>query len=260
MQHFLRSIAAAQTVPVRGDVSANLEQHLSLVRAAAERGARLLVFPELSLTGYELDLADRLAFSEDDVRLAPLREAAAEHSMIVIAGAPVRVESALHIGAFVAMPDKTLALYTKPHLGAFSREVSPDGIVPPPEHSVFQRGTRDPLVRCGRDTLAVAVCAASLQRSTAKHAAARGATLYATGHFSIPMDVEWRAQVLSEFARTYGMIVVFANYAGATGGLPASGRSGIWSRTGELIGRLPADGAHLLVARESEAGWSVEVS
>ena len=45
-----RSIAAAQTVPVRGDVDANIERHVRLIRAAVEARARVLVFPELSLT------------------------------------------------------------------------------------------------------------------------------------------------------------------------------------------------------------------
>lgn len=69
------SLAAAQTAPIRGDVEANLRQHAHLVRAAAEQGAEILVFPELSLTGYELNLAAELAFAEDDARLAPLAAA-----------------------------------------------------------------------------------------------------------------------------------------------------------------------------------------
>jgi predicted amidohydrolase len=57
----LRTIAVAQTCPVEGDVQANVEQHLRLAEAAAAEGARIVVFPELSLTGYELTLAQTLA-------------------------------------------------------------------------------------------------------------------------------------------------------------------------------------------------------
>src|SRR5512145_1111644 len=95
-----RSIGAAQTTPVRGDVVANVEQHLRLARIAAEEQVRLLVFPELSLTGYELDLAARLAFAPDDPRLAPLAGAAAELSMTLVVGAPARLGTKLHLGAF----------------------------------------------------------------------------------------------------------------------------------------------------------------
>jgi predicted amidohydrolase len=67
-----RSLAAAQTIPIRGDVDANVERHLRLVHIAAAEQAQVLVFPELSLTGYELDLAADLAFSQRDPRLTPL--------------------------------------------------------------------------------------------------------------------------------------------------------------------------------------------
>jgi predicted amidohydrolase len=64
-----RSIAVAQTCPVRGDVPANLDEHVRLARLAAAEGARVVVFPELSLIGYELELAGELTFSENDARL-----------------------------------------------------------------------------------------------------------------------------------------------------------------------------------------------
>lgn len=52
------SIAQAQINTKLGDVKANLEKHLSIIQKTKEEGADLLVFPELSLTGYALqDLA-----------------------------------------------------------------------------------------------------------------------------------------------------------------------------------------------------------
>lgn len=51
-------IALAQCNTKLGDVSANLEQHLSLIEEARGKGTDLVIFPELSLTGYALqDLA-----------------------------------------------------------------------------------------------------------------------------------------------------------------------------------------------------------
>ena len=57
----LRAISAAQTCPVKGDVNANLDEHLRLIDLAASEGAQVVVFPELSLTGYEIELASGLA-------------------------------------------------------------------------------------------------------------------------------------------------------------------------------------------------------
>lgn len=51
-------IALAQFNSTLGDVEANLEKHLALINDACQGGADLIIFPELSLTGYALqDLA-----------------------------------------------------------------------------------------------------------------------------------------------------------------------------------------------------------
>jgi NAD+ synthase (glutamine-hydrolysing) len=47
-------VAIAQIEPILGDVDANLEKHRDAVLRANEEQADLLVFPELSLTGYRL--------------------------------------------------------------------------------------------------------------------------------------------------------------------------------------------------------------
>jgi predicted amidohydrolase len=113
-----RPIAAAQTIPLRGQIAENLAEHLRLITLAAAHDVQLLVFPELSLTGYELDLASELAFSEHDSRLDPLRELALARTMTLIVGAPVRLAERLRIGAFIVSADGSLELYTKQRLGA----------------------------------------------------------------------------------------------------------------------------------------------
>jgi NAD+ synthase (glutamine-hydrolysing) len=56
------TLALAQINTKLGDVDANLEQHLALAHAAWKGGADLIMFPELSLTGYVLqDLAPTVA-------------------------------------------------------------------------------------------------------------------------------------------------------------------------------------------------------
>lgn len=250
-----RSIATAQTVPIPGDVDANLEEHLRLARIAAEERARILVFPELSLTGYELELAERLAFSPDDPRLAPLVEEASTRSMTLIVGAPVRLGSKLQLGAFIVSPDRTVDVYTKHHLGAFPASASPDGIVPPPEASVFEPGDRNPLVRLGDEVAAVAVCADIGRPSHPKAAAERGARTYLASMFVIPADFESDTAKLGSYAAQHSMAVVLANFGGPSGGLPSAGRSAIWSETSERLVQLDATGSGVAIAIEGPAGW-----
>jgi predicted amidohydrolase len=254
----IRGIAAAQTVPVRGDVEANTDQHRELVRAAAENGAQLVVFPELSLTGYELGLAKELAFSASDARLGPLVEAAHTHDAIVIAGAPVGVDGKLHIGAFIIYPDGAIELYTKHHLGAFSPSDNPDGPVPPPEATVFAPGDANPLVRLGNKTGAVAICADTNRPSHPADAAARGAKVYLAGVFVIPDHFAISIAGLKTYAETHGLTVVYANYGGPSGGLPSAGRSAIWSDSGELLVQLGPTGTGLALATENDGQWRAE--
>ncbi|MBF3255085.1 carbon-nitrogen hydrolase family protein, partial [Pseudomonas aeruginosa] len=58
-------IAAAQSCAHPADLPRNLDDHLRLMRIAQARGVRLLVFPELSLTGYEPSAAAALAQPAD---------------------------------------------------------------------------------------------------------------------------------------------------------------------------------------------------
>jgi predicted amidohydrolase len=55
-------VGLAQIMPKLGNLEANLERHLAAIEEAAESGVELLIFPELSLTGYRLrDLAFSVA-------------------------------------------------------------------------------------------------------------------------------------------------------------------------------------------------------
>jgi len=82
-------IALAQIATCPGQLQHNLERHFEMVAQARRAGAHLVVFPELSLSGYllahgVLEHAVRL----DDARLAPLLEASREVALLV--GLPLR--------------------------------------------------------------------------------------------------------------------------------------------------------------------------
>ncbi len=248
-------IAAAQTLPERGNVAANIAAHLRFARAAADAQVDLLLFPELSLTGYELDLAAELEFSLHDPRLAPLQEAAASWSMILIVGAPVRAGARRHLAALILSPDGSVELYTKRHLGAFPAAANPGGEVPPPEASVFQPGESDPLLDIRGRQAALAICADVGHPDHSERAAARGAGLYLASMFVIPADLEHDAARLATQARRHAMATVLANYGGPSGGLPSAGSSAIWSERGELLTRLPPAGPGLAIAVHDANGW-----
>jgi predicted amidohydrolase len=79
-------IALAQIATKLGDVNYNLEKHLELIHQAQTSGAEIIVFPELSLTGYCLqDLVPTVAHeaSPEDPVFKPLLEASQKMDMVV---------------------------------------------------------------------------------------------------------------------------------------------------------------------------------
>ncbi len=77
-------VALAQVAPALGQLEANLARHHELLEQARAGGADLVVFPELGLTGYQLqDLAAEVSLRLDDPRLGELARATDGLSAVV---------------------------------------------------------------------------------------------------------------------------------------------------------------------------------
>ena len=77
-------VALAQLAPSLGQLDRNLRRHHELIEQARADGADLVVFPELGLTGYQLqDLAAEVSLRLDDPRLADLAASTEGLSVIV---------------------------------------------------------------------------------------------------------------------------------------------------------------------------------
>lgn len=90
-------LAVAQVDAAVGNIETNLKHHLEVVEQAKHEKAQLVVFPELSLTGYTLrDLAWEVALNPfTDSRLSALKEAS--KSVTIVLGL---VESAENHGIY----------------------------------------------------------------------------------------------------------------------------------------------------------------
>ena len=81
------TVGLAQIHPKLGDVAVNLTRHLELMDTAHQQDVDLIVFPELSLTGYILqDLTRDVATTADSDLLQPLRDKSREYQMDIVFG------------------------------------------------------------------------------------------------------------------------------------------------------------------------------
>ncbi|WP_095143322.1 MULTISPECIES: carbon-nitrogen hydrolase family protein [unclassified Pseudomonas] len=239
------TIAAAQSISMAGDLQANIARHQHLIQAAAEHGVQLLVFPELSLTGYERGLAAELAIAPHSTVLQPLRDLAREVGVTAVVGMPIRlsVDGPVLIGALVLAADGSLGVYSKQHLH-------------PGEEVAFAPGSGGSLLTMADDRVALAVCADFSHASHAAEAANNGANIYAAGVLITPGGYGADAAQLQGYAGEHSMVVLMANHGGATGGWESAGRSAIWAADGSLLAADPGVGESLVIARRTAGLWS----
>ncbi|MFJ5093461.1 carbon-nitrogen hydrolase family protein [Streptomyces sp. NPDC088557] len=229
-------IAATQFAPVAGDLDANVRTVADLIRAAGAEGARVVVFAELCLTGYEPSLirdSPALVLTEDDPRLEPVRDACRAVSAAAVVNGPVRTDTGRPaVTSLVIGPDGSLlARYDKRHLYGIEREM-------------FAPGAAD-----GRFTLdglrfATATCYDNRFPELAERAAADGCAAYLASSV-LAADNDSFETVYPVRARDFGLYVVLGNVLGANEDGTGCGRAGAWG----------PDGARLADAGGTERGF-----
>jgi predicted amidohydrolase len=218
-------IGVAQLRPVAGDVEGNLEKHLQLIELAASVGADIVVFPELSVTGYEPRLAARLRINAGDPKLRVFQDLSNARGMTIGVGAPTDAGGGVRISMHVFAPGAVCRTYSKQLLHA-------------DELPFFVAGTEPVLLRLGGQAIAPAICYESLQSEHAAAAARMGATVYLASVAKSAGGVSKAYSHYPEVARRHSMTVMMANSVGACDGFVSVGRSSAWNSRGEFLGAL----------------------
>jgi predicted amidohydrolase len=240
-------LAAAQTKPKRGDIDTNLLDHYRLVKLAATNGAQLIVFPELSITGYEREDAARMAFTANDSRLNVLKKLATENKITIIAGAPIRIKSNLFLGEFCIAPNDAVSIYTKQFLHT--------------GEEVYYQPSFDynPILEIENERISCAICADIDHPKHPENANKRNSSIYIASIFFSPNGISQAHQSLQSYASKYQMNVLMANFGGDSYGSPSGGRSAFWNNNGELIAQMPSSGSGLLVVEKHDNEWASKI-
>lgn len=240
-------IAVAQIPSVRGDLSGNIAKHLEAISTAAVHKISVLVFPELSLIGYEPDLASEFQLHASDTRLAPIARMASRHHMQAVVGAPIAsAQRKPYLGALVFGADATVRTYAKMHLGGT-------------EQDFFLAGDTELTIESHGEIIGLSICADSSRPSHPAAYAARGATVYASSVF---LNESWYATDsprLAKYASEFGMLVLMANHSASVGTLASVGKSAAWAPDGSLLATAKDTDSSLVVATRSNGSWEGEV-
>lgn len=220
MRHQSLTVAVAQTEILVSDVAGNVAGHAAVVRAA---GARLVVFPELSLTGYDLD-APSLGLT--DPALDGLIRACREVGSVALVGAPI-TESGRDFIAMLRVDEHTVSVA--------ARKVWVHG----GENERFSGGTEAAVIDVDGWTVGLAICFdTNVQQHTAQ-LARRGVDLYVAGVLDAPGEETERLARTFLTARALRAPVAIAHYRGSTPLFPVTvGTSMIVDADGEVLAQV----------------------
>jgi predicted amidohydrolase len=217
-------ICIAQTSAVKGDIEANLVNHKKTIELAASHGAKMIIFPELSLTGYEPELANGLATNKDDGRFNELQHVSDEKNIVIGAGIPVKSDKDVLIGMIILRPLQPRQTYFKQYLH-------------PDEEPWFIKGPFQEVLEV-KDHIALAICYEISVSEHTQRAYENGAKIYIASVAKTVEGMEKAFGTLAATAKKYSMVVLVSNCVGECEGKKAGGRSAIWNDKGILLEQL----------------------
>lgn len=226
-------VAAGQAVSVSGDLAANVATAARLTATAADRGVRVLVLPEAFLTGYDvaaftgpLPSSDDLDGGWDGGWLDPLRSAARDGGVVVVAGTALRRGEDRRLSQVVVRPDGSVgAPYDKQFLDGLEKE----------HFTVGDHGTS---ITVDGHELGLSICYDGCFPEHAQAAAVDGAVGYLSSSAYFPGGEHRRDLYYAARAVENGMYVVFSGLTGPCGDFSFIGGSAVYDPEGRPLARL----------------------
>ena len=229
-------VGMAQINPKLGDVAANMALYEAGVRQAADQDVDLVVFPELSLTGYFLrdmvpDVAVRLSSPEIE------RLKALSRDVSLVAGLVLESEDHRFFNTAVYLEDGEVRhIHRKVYLPTYGMF---------DEQRYFARGGRLRAFDTRHGRLALLICEDLWHPSTV-HLAALDGALTILCPSSSPLrgvtdgadqddNARYWELITRSYAETYGVFVVHANRVGFEDGVGFWGGSGILDPFGRTV-------------------------
>lgn len=233
-------VAVAQVTSIPGNIEANLATVQAYSRNAAAQGARLIVFPEKFLTGYEPQLLKQAGntalIKPGDSALETLADLSDELGITIIVGAPTLINGIRRISSIIANADGCIDFYHKQHL--FHSET--DWYCP---------GSADKSILVDGWKIGLGICYDSGFPEHARRLATDECDVYlVSALFGKTIGRQELSVWMPARALDNTIYVITANYCGTTGSWEACGRSGVWSPLGECMAEASENNSELLIA------------
>ena len=232
------TVAAIQYEAVAGGIGANIPEHVRLIEDADSHGARLVIFPELSLTGYNLPLfrnADEWLVP-GDARLSAVREICRRTGVTAVVGAALRTaDGTPRLVSLAVHPNGSEEAAFKTHLHGG-------------EEALFTAGPGPAILTVDGWKIALAVCFDAAHPGHSGAAAEGGADVYAVSALYTQGEGHRLGLHLGARAMDNRMYTVLANLGGHTPLGPSCGLSGFWGPDGLVMKHAAGSGTEVVTA------------
>lgn len=218
-------ICVAQTRPIKGDIQSNIGNHKKLIDLAIFNGVDTVIFPELSITGYEPELSKELATNQNDSRFDDFQMIADTKQITIGVGVPTKNDIGICISMILFQPHKARQTYSKNYLHS-------------DEEEFFISGQSYTGLIGNKTNIALAICYELSVPEHSENAYKTGAKFYIASVVKSVSQVDKAIKTLSDIAKKYSMTVLMSNCVGQSGGMECGGRTSIWNNKGLLVGEL----------------------
>jgi predicted amidohydrolase len=237
------TVSAVQYQALEGGIAVNAPEHVRLIEDADSHGARLVLFPELSLTGYNLPLlrdGDRPGGDQwlvpGDVRLDPVREICRRTGITAVVGAAYReADGTPRLAALALHPNGDADVGFKAHLHG-------------DEESLFAAGPGPAVLDVDGWKIALAICFDAAHPGHSGTAADAGADVYAVSALYTEGEGHRLGLHLGARAMDNRIYTVLANLGGRTPLGPSCGLSGFWGPDGLPMQHASGTGTEVVTA------------
>lgn len=227
-------VCVAQIKPLKGDIIANIDKHLQFIQLAILHKANAIFFPELSITGYEPELAKELVVYVYDKRFDGLQDLSNAHDISIGIGAPIQFSGGIQISMITFVPNRTRPVYSKQLLHS-------------DELPYFVAGDKQVILTVENKKIAPAICYESLQPEHAQKANALGAEIYIASVAKAQKGLDQAETHYPAIAKQYAMPVLMANCVGPCDNFLSVGKSSVWNKDGVLVAQLNETEEGLLI-------------
>ena len=238
-------VAAAQISCALGDFDANVRKVRDYAAQARKSGAELIVFPEMTDTGYSMPVIQEHAREWKNGAVVDLQKVAKENSIAIVAGISDRDgESIFNAQVFIDAKGEVLAKYRKTHLVTAA---------PLDERVCFSPGKEFVTTRIDKFTIGLSICydlrfPEMARTLVVKHGAN---VVVNSSAWPVVRAEHLRILVLSRAVENQSYFVI-ANRVGTDDGVTFCGSSVIVDPSGKILAAASPDREELIETEISE--------